>query len=90
MNPTVATREIFWQIPFSFKVAMYILMFIAIGVLIYGLYKKYKYVSEGSGVKALFPEELISLIPFFSREKFHEMDKLESSIASFIMDLSFY
>ncbi len=58
MSPAEASREIFWQIPFSFKVLMYILMFSAFGVLAYGLFKKYKYVTQGNGIKSLLPEKL--------------------------------
>lgn len=52
----LATREVFWQIPFSFKVIMYVTMFIAIGVMVQGLLKKYKYIQSGAG--SVFPEKL--------------------------------
>ncbi|MDP7318987.1 MAG: heterodisulfide reductase-related iron-sulfur binding cluster [Bacteriovoracaceae bacterium] len=58
MDPTLATREIFWQIPFSFKVAMYIFMFIALGVFAYGVIQKLKYVTQGNGIKSLLPKQL--------------------------------
>lgn len=58
MDPMLATREIFWQIPFSFKVAMYVLMFVAFGVMGYGVYKKYVYVTGNDGVKDLLPKKL--------------------------------
>jgi hypothetical protein len=52
---TIATREIYWQIPFGFKVAMYTLMFIALGIMIKGIYDKYKWVTQGEG--KLLPEK---------------------------------
>ncbi len=55
---TEATREIFWQIPFSFKVAMYIFMFISFGILAQGVFAKFKYVIQGNGFKSLLPAEL--------------------------------
>jgi Fe-S oxidoreductase/nitrate reductase gamma subunit len=58
MDPVLATREIFWQIPFSFKVMMYAFMFIAFGVLAFGIYKKYQLVTRGKGIKTLLPEKL--------------------------------
>jgi Fe-S oxidoreductase/nitrate reductase gamma subunit len=58
MDPVLATREIFWQIPFSFKVMMYAFMFIAFGILAFGVFKKYQYVTRGKGVKSLLPEKL--------------------------------
>ena len=58
MDPAMATREIFWQIPTSFKVAMYVFMFVALGVLAQGVFKKYKFVTQGRGIKSLLPEKL--------------------------------
>jgi len=55
---TTATREVMWQIPFSFKVAMYVLMFAAFGVMIKGLITKYKFVIQGRGYKSIMPEKL--------------------------------
>lgn len=57
MDPAMATREIFWQIPISFKIAMYVLMFIALGILAQGVLKKYKYVTQGNGFKSLLPNQ---------------------------------
>ena len=57
-DSVLATREIFWQIPFSFKVAMYVLMFLALGVLAQGLIQKYKFVTQGQGLKSLLPKEM--------------------------------
>jgi Fe-S oxidoreductase/nitrate reductase gamma subunit len=53
-----ATREIMWNIPFSFKVTMYALFVIAMGVMIKGLYEKYQFVTGGNGVKDLLPKKL--------------------------------
>ncbi len=58
MEVTTATREVMWQIPFSFKVAMYVLMFVAFGIMIKGLITKYNYVTQGKGLKSLLPEKL--------------------------------
>lgn len=58
MDAVNATREIFWQIPFSFKVAMYVLMFVAIGIMIKGIYDKYKWINEVKANGDLFPEKL--------------------------------
>lgn len=58
MDPVVATREIFWQIPISFKIAMYAFMFIAIGIFVQGILNKYKFVTQGNGIKSLLPEKL--------------------------------
>lgn len=58
MDPVLATREIFWQIPFSFKVIMYVLFFTSVGIMAQGVLKKYKFVTQGNGLKSLLPEEL--------------------------------
>lgn len=56
MDIANASREIFWQIPFGYKVAMYILFFVALGVMFKGLYDKYKWATSTTG--SLFPEKL--------------------------------
>ena len=58
MNSSIATREIFWQIPFSFKVIMYALMVMAFVVMAQGIFKKYKFVTADAGFKGLAPENL--------------------------------
>ena len=58
MDYSLATREVFWQIPFSFKVAMYVLMFASFIVLGQGVYKKFQFVLNGRGFKSLLPEKL--------------------------------
>lgn len=56
MDQVLATREIFWQIPTSFKVLMYVLMFISLGVMVKGILDKFNYVTQGKGFKSLLPE----------------------------------
>jgi Fe-S oxidoreductase/nitrate reductase gamma subunit len=58
MEEVVATREVMWMIPTSFKVLMYVLMFVAFGIFGKGLLDKYKYVTQGNGTKGLLPEKL--------------------------------
>lgn len=53
MDAVTATREIFWHIPFSFKVVMYVTMFMALGVFVKGLYDKYKFVVQDRGFSSL-------------------------------------
>ncbi|RLA64699.1 MAG: hypothetical protein DRQ89_03290 [Epsilonproteobacteria bacterium] len=53
-----ATRELMWNIPFSFKIAMYALFLVALGIMIKGLFDKYQFVTGGKGVKGLLPEKL--------------------------------
>ena len=54
----LATREVFWQIPTYYKVIMYITMFIAMGIMVQGLYKKFKFATGDRGIKSLLPENL--------------------------------
>jgi Fe-S oxidoreductase/nitrate reductase gamma subunit len=58
MDVTTATREVLWQIPTSFKIAMYVLMFVAFGIFMKGAIEKYKFVTQGRGYKSLLPEKL--------------------------------
>lgn len=53
-----ATREIMWNIPASFKYAMYGLLVLATVAMIKGFMEKYKFVTQGKGVKELLPEKL--------------------------------
>lgn len=60
---STATREIMWQIPFSFKVMMYVFFVITMGIFCYGLYLKARYVLGGKDknlkeLKGLLPEKL--------------------------------
>ena len=61
MDAVNATREVFWQIPTSFKIAMYVIMFIALGFLIKGLIDKYKYVTAGGGFKSLIDPKKMNI-----------------------------
>jgi hypothetical protein len=58
MEMSQATREVMWLIPTSFKVAMYVAMFLAMGLFAFGLLQKLKTITAGKGVKALLPEKL--------------------------------
>jgi Fe-S oxidoreductase/nitrate reductase gamma subunit len=58
MDVTTATREVMWQIPFSFKVAMYVFMFVGLGIMAKGIITKYQFVTQGKGFKSLLPEKL--------------------------------
>jgi Fe-S oxidoreductase len=49
----LATREIMWNVPHSFKLLMYTLFFISMGVLIKGLYSKILFVTKGEGIASL-------------------------------------
>ncbi len=53
-----ATREIMWNIPSSFKFAMYGLFALSVAIFTYGLYQKYVYVSQGRSFKELLPKKL--------------------------------
>ena len=61
MDAVNATREVFWQIPISFKIAMYVIMFIALGVFIKGIIDKYKYVTAGGGFKSLIDPKKMNI-----------------------------
>ena len=57
----LATREIMWNIPFSFKVVMYGLFVLSLVALFKGLYEKVQFITKGEGVQGLpklFPQEL--------------------------------
>lgn len=58
MTYEIATREVFWQIPFSFKVAMYVFMFAAFAVAGMGIWKKFQFVTGTQGLKSLLPKKL--------------------------------
>ena len=61
MDAVNATREVFWQIPISFKIAMYVIMFIALGVFIKGIIDKYKYVTAGGGFRSLIDPKKMNI-----------------------------
>ena len=47
----LATREIMWNIPYSFKVTMYVLLIISFSIMIYGIYQKLQFVLGGKKLK---------------------------------------
>jgi hypothetical protein len=51
-------REVMWLIPLSFKVSMYVMMFVALGYMAWGFWKKYQFVIQGSSLKNLLPSQL--------------------------------
>ena len=55
---TLASREIMWNIPYAFKIIMYVSFFVSVSVMIAGFYKKIKFITRGGGV-----EELDGLMP---------------------------
>lgn len=55
---SLATREIMWNIPTSFKVAMYVMLAIAVAVFIKGFYDKFSFVTRGQGIRGLLPQKL--------------------------------
>jgi Fe-S oxidoreductase len=52
-----ATREILWNIPVSFKLAMYGLLVVATAVFLLGLQKKLSYILQGRSLKLLIPSK---------------------------------
>ena len=61
MDATMATREIMWNIPPSFKVAMYVLFFASLAYMAKGFYDKVIFITAGEGIKGLkklLPEKL--------------------------------
>jgi len=55
---SLATREVMWNIPISFKVAMYLSLAVATAILLKGLFEKYQFVTDGKSFKELLPEKL--------------------------------
>lgn len=58
---TLATREIMWNIPYAFKVIMYVLFAASLGLLAKGLYDKVLFVTKGGGlakINGLLPKKL--------------------------------
>ncbi len=57
----LATREVMWNIPFSFKVAMYVMLVAAAAIFLKGMWAKMLFVTNGQGlgrIKQLFPKKL--------------------------------
>ena len=51
----LATREIMWNVPYSFKVIMYVLLFVSLGIFAKGVKEKLQFVvGEGKSLKDLF------------------------------------
>lgn len=58
---TLASREILWNIPASFKIIMYLSFVVSMGILARGLYQKVLFATKGeglAGIKGLLPENL--------------------------------
>ena len=47
----LAAREVLWNIPFEFKVAMYVLFFISTAIMFKGVYNKINFVTNQNGIK---------------------------------------
>ncbi len=57
----MATREIMWNIPSSFKILMYVLFFASLAYMIKGFHGKLMFITSGEGIKGLkklLPEKL--------------------------------
>lgn len=54
-----ASREIMWNIPSEFKVAMYAMFVISVIVMIYGFYKKFKFITGEKGLVKGFTQDLM-------------------------------
>ncbi len=52
-NVDLATREIFWNIPYSYKVIMYILLVGSLIIFIKGFYEKIAFITHSGGIRAL-------------------------------------
>ena len=49
----LATREIFWNIPYSYKVTMYVLFVASLLIFIRGFYEQTLFITHAKGIKAL-------------------------------------
>jgi Fe-S oxidoreductase len=65
-----ATREIMWMIPPSFKLAMYAMFFLSTAIMIYGLYRKLKFVAGDQPLSSLFGSNGIFKISDFQWGQF--------------------
>lgn len=52
------TREIMWNIPASFKYAMYGLLVLSTIIMVKGFYNKYLFITKNGSIKSLLPEKL--------------------------------
>ena len=64
IDASVATREIMWSIPQSFKVIMYLLLFVSLGVFVKGVIEKLKFVTGGKKLRSLIGDD--GLVTSFS------------------------
>ncbi len=53
MDLSLATREMMWSIPIFFKVAMYVLFLVGAGIMLRGLWGRYRFVTGEKGFKGL-------------------------------------
>ncbi len=60
---TLATREVLWNIPHSFKLLMYLLFLLSSGIMLKGLYAKILFITKGEGLAGL--QKLIPKEPNF-------------------------
>ncbi len=58
MENQLASREILWNIPASYKIAMYIMLALSLAIFIKGFYAKYRYITENKSLGSLLPESL--------------------------------
>ena len=58
MESVIATREVMWLIPTSFKITMYVLMIAAFGIMGWGIFQKFKFVTKNNSAKSLFANGL--------------------------------
>lgn len=57
----MAAREIMWNIPSSFKIAMYVLFILSVAIFLKGVYGKFLFITNGKGLAGLKEDK--SLIP---------------------------
>lgn len=54
----LATREVMWNIPTSFKIIMYLMLVVSLVMMVMGLNKKLKFATGGKSFKSLLPKSL--------------------------------
>ena len=57
IDASVATREIMWAIPQSFKIIMYLLLFVSLGVFIKGILEKLRFITGGKNLTSIIGED---------------------------------
>ncbi len=50
---SLATREVMWNIPYSFKITMYLLLLVSAAAFFKGMYEKLLFVTKGEGLKGI-------------------------------------